>query len=578
MKKNLCTSVCLVASLAVAIPAFAVDELGLFELDGNATDEPASGDDWATLDSGGGGAFVFTLIEPDFPGLAGADPLDNIFDGGRKDIQPISKWSWGTGSNPPKAEITNAYAAAYKCPPATLGCTAGDLIIYFGADRTSHVGDTFLGFWFFKDDVKAVDGDFTGEHKNGDVLVLVNFPQKAGAVPLVQVIKWDDTCQSKDSTSPIAGQCAATNLRLVAGASGAGAVCTNTGAPGAQQQCAITNEEGGVNDPTSAPWDYIFKGGVSTDFPFETFFEGGINISQLFPGADTCFASFMAETRSSSEFGASLKDFVLDSFPVCAVEFSKQCGTGTFNATTGNLEIPYTVTVNNVGSGTVNSVIASDDDCGFGSGTTLNFGPLLPNTDETKSGTCIIPAGTDLTGGVSNGVTAVADNGTVTVIPASSCVTNSSAPGKCFSACSFNLSPDIGATKSCLTSLLAEGGVVKVKVNFSGTVTNTSNLGAAPVPLTNVVASDDKAGTLTLTDSGGTPLSTPVTLDPGETAYFEGSYLPDGSGLGFSTCPSDADFADTVTASGDDVFTGASVIDVAPATCNLCADGDCPAP
>jgi hypothetical protein len=581
------------AGLALfASPALAVDDVGLFELEGDAlADGAVDGDDWETLcdpvavpggacqnfgpDPGTGAspqATTFTGIKP--------DPAPNsIFDGGKKDIQDVSDWTGKDGAVPDKGDITNAYAAAYNCPPGESGCTEGDLIVYFGADRIINNGDTFMGFWFFKDDVSfdSVTGEFSGNHFDGDTLVLVNFPQATNAVPLIRVVQWDAPgglipggCTKADNNNPQPGQCAAKNLRLIAGAEGAGAICG--GVSSDPNFCAITNAEGGINDPTDSPWPYLSKDGFVNEFPFETFFEGGINLGAL--TGEACFASFMAETRSSSSFTASLKDFSLDQFPVCAVELSKVCGTGTYDPSLGKLNIPYSVTVTNTGSGVVQSVVATDDDCGFGT-TTLNFGPLAADASETKDGFCSIPAGEDISGGITNGVSAIADGGDTVVTLAGSCLSGPS-PDSCYSACSFNLSPDIGVTKRCRTQLLAEDDVVKVNVEFAGEVTNTSNLQAFPVPLEFVSVSDDKAGgPLELFDADGNSLGFSIGLDPGESAFFDGSYLPDGTGDFFDPCPSTASFMDTVTASGVDIFEGTSVEDFDSATCDLCTTTNC---
>ncbi|MHA6966024.1 Ig-like domain-containing protein [Zobellella denitrificans] len=315
-----------------SLPALSVepvDRLGLFELDGNAVqdnlDPPFDGDDWETLynngQNNGGSPGVFTGINPD-----PASP-HVIFSGGVKDIQDVSTeqkgtkaWSWTTGSVPDKSDITNAYAASY-----TDGET-GDRIIYFGADRISNNGDTFMGFWFFQDEVKRIDGGtFSGNHRDDDVLVLVNFPQANNAVPLIQVVKWDSSCDGKGANkivqnNPVNGDCVANNLRLVAGTSGAGAICGNGGIP---EACAITNP-----GTIASPWPYTSKDGFVNQFPYETFFEGGINITALLPESDGCFASFLAETRASSSFTADLKDFVLDEFPVCATDITTEIHSG----------------------------------------------------------------------------------------------------------------------------------------------------------------------------------------------------------------------------------------------------------
>ena len=214
-----------------------------------------------------------------------------------------------------RRRLPTPYAAAYTD-------VTGDQIFYFGADRISNNGDTFLGFWFFKSLVSIVDGDFDGNHVEGDTLVLVNFPQATNAVPEIAVVEWDTSCNKADSNDPMPGECAAANLRLLLEGSGAGGAVCAAGDGVNPIACAIANDENGPNDPTPAPWPYTFKDGTEGSFPFETFFEGGINITELV-GGPACFSSFMAESRSSSSFTAALKDFVLAEFAVCSIEVTK---------------------------------------------------------------------------------------------------------------------------------------------------------------------------------------------------------------------------------------------------------------
>lgn len=316
--------------------SYAVDDVGLFQLDGNPLDDNALGtlsDDWETLCDPVGGAGDGCNNAGPGPGPNGSavvftgiknDPNDtSIFTGGgSKDKLDITSWLHKNGSVSQKSDITNAYAAAYTVP---AGAGDGvneedDLIIYFGADRLDNEGSTFMGFWFFQNNIKLnplspMTGSFDGEHKNGDFLVLANFPQANNAVPLIQVLAWDTKCTKKDSVTPMPGQCAETNLRLVLGESGAGAICTQGGLP--QLACAITNTEGGANDPVDSPWPYVSADGDINSFPFESFFSGGINVSKLIPGTTGCFSSFMAETRSAESISASLEDFSLDEFQLC---------------------------------------------------------------------------------------------------------------------------------------------------------------------------------------------------------------------------------------------------------------------
>ncbi|WP_428775559.1 hypothetical protein [Vibrio sp.] len=312
-----------------------------FQLDGNAIEADAPPpDDWETLYNGGGSALKFTGIVPDEPDASGTD--HSVFTGGRKDIQDLDKWGWKDGSSPDKDEITNAYAAAYK----DAVTTNGDLIIYFGADRISNKGDAFLGFWFFKNPVTAEgDGSFNGLHTPGDVLVLTNFPQGTNASPEISVVLWDPTCGKAANNNPSVGQCAAENLRLKQKTN---ATCGPAGV--GTEACAITNDENGPNDPTPSPWPFQSKNSNNADeFPYESLFEGGINISQLIGGSG-CFSSFMAESRSSSSFTATLKDFVLRDFNLCSFEVAKECSVVDLNPD-NTFKVDYEITVTNTGVG-----------------------------------------------------------------------------------------------------------------------------------------------------------------------------------------------------------------------------------
>jgi hypothetical protein len=579
----LCLFILLLATLLSA-PAFAVDDIGVFEMEGNAQEGDIPGyEDWETLYDGGGTFMVFTGVDHDHGGAS-------IFEGGRKDIQEIGMWRWKTGSVPDKDDITHAYAAAYTCatdiPPSGPDqgeeCGAGDVVAYFGADRYSNSGDAFLGFWFFKDYVKALpNGSFDGDHQEGDILVLANFPQGSTASPEIRAVEWHPACQKADKDEIPGVSCVAKNLRLVY----EGVVC---GTVASDDACAITNTEtafpngGNSMAPGSvmAPWDYGAKTPdenceFSHCFPYESFFEGGVNLSRLLgEGMDTCFASFMAETRSSSSFTATLKDFVLREFPLCAVELSKDCGEGVYDTDTNTLTIPYSVTVENTGGATVDEVIATEDLCGMGS-MDITFGPLSAGESDTFNGNCEISY-LDFSPPVMNGVSAVTDADEIPVFLADCCTVDEDDPDTCYDACSYNLSPDIEVTKDCVVRLDDSSGQVVVKVFYYGTVENTSDDGAAPVPLANVQVTDDQGGgPLMLNDCAPTPtdLGTSIWLEPGEMACFEGDYYPVSSN---SDCPGLASFTDLVTATSEDAFTGLPVDDMDDATCDLCDEGSCP--
>src|SRR5262245_26224509 len=230
------------ALFMIRTPARAVDEIGVFELDGNATKNLAGpGDDWDTVLLGGGGAADATtgvLTDP--------APGSIFMGGGSKDYIDIPSWRYKDGSVPDKDNITNAYAAAYN--------VNGDLVVYFGADRFANNGDAQLGFWFFQQNITTnANGTFSGVHVIGDVLILANLTQ-GGDIPTIQFLRWVG----------VGGDQQGGTLQLLE--SDTGAECGKIA--GAHDICAITSR----TTPTAAPWPYTPKVGPAGIFPLVSFF------------------------------------------------------------------------------------------------------------------------------------------------------------------------------------------------------------------------------------------------------------------------------------------------------------------
>src|SRR6266545_1026980 len=307
--------------------AFAVHDLGLFELDRNAVDDSGVSlpDDWATLYGGGGSADDFTGILPDI----GADGGTQFQGGGSKDDLNITQWLWKKGEPLDKDDITNAYAAAYVNTRDTGENNVGDRIIYYGLDRFSSNGSAQVGFWFLQDpdfgltNIQSGGGfKFSGVHQNNDVLVQSNFSQ-GGVIDRITVYKWQ------------AGA-------LVQVLSAADCLAPS---PADDAACGTVNRS-----PQTAPWPYTPKANEGSPGTFLTgaFFEGGINISRLIPNAG-CFTGFLAETRTSTPFDARLKDFVTGNFDLCRVSVQK---TGDTLGKVGD-DAAYTITITNEGSITI---------------------------------------------------------------------------------------------------------------------------------------------------------------------------------------------------------------------------------
>src|SRR4051794_2431728 len=267
--------------------ATAVHNTGLFELDGNAIDQPAAGDDWSTVFAGsGGGFFSKSFIGADKE--APANDTTFFTSGGSKDVNDISQWAWSANDvAPDKNQITDAYAAAY----VGSGNLAGHTLLYFGQDRFDTSGDSNVGFWFVQDPnfgLKA-DGTFSGQHQNGDIFVVSAFTN-GGAQPNIDVYEWQNG-----------------GLSLIASGGG----CTS--APFDDAACAVASPSGSI----VAPGPYLDKAGNTTIQP-NGFFEGGVDLNSIFKSSDLpCFSNFLAETRSSQSPSAQLKDFAIGGVSSC---------------------------------------------------------------------------------------------------------------------------------------------------------------------------------------------------------------------------------------------------------------------
>jgi uncharacterized repeat protein (TIGR01451 family) len=274
----------------------AVHDEGIFELDGNALDQGGvDGDDW---ENGTPGAADTLFI----PGSVEKDGPDTTYfkEGGSKDHHDLDDWAWsGTDVAPDKDELLDVFAAVYE---------AGDTLVYFGADKFDDSGDAQIGFWFFQDKVSLdSDGSFNGLHTEGDVLILSDFTN-GGVVDLICVYEWNPPGDDiADEVLENTGCDIGNNVTLVA----AGAECDVSTPDGEFDVCAFVN-----NGDETAPWNFENKDGDDS-FAKGQFFEGGINLSQLFGGDAPCFSTFLAETRSSQEVEAQLKDFALGSLDTC---------------------------------------------------------------------------------------------------------------------------------------------------------------------------------------------------------------------------------------------------------------------
>jgi len=323
--------------------AAAVHDTGAFELDGNAVNGAAPGDDWdnvchqvtgsdcSTTNNTTGATAVDWVAEPNLNATI-------LTGGGSKDPQDINQWAWkDAGGLPDKDNLLHSFAARYSLPPSSTCPSTGTTceVLYFGSDRLDNSGDAQQGFWFFQNSIalgsNSVGGGtgFTGVHQAGDVLVISDF-SNGGTTSTITVYKWDPTCKKTGGT------CGDANLRTLATSTNAG--CASAAAGDAF--CGIVNPTNG----TTAPWPYTDKSGNSTYLQGE-FYEGGINLSQLGLG-NVCFASVASETRSSTSTTATLKDIILGGFGNCGSATTTQSSiTGSTSIGTGSVSVSDSATV-----------------------------------------------------------------------------------------------------------------------------------------------------------------------------------------------------------------------------------------
>jgi hypothetical protein len=342
-----------------------VNNAGVFELDGDVTQETPPQLDWTNLFTPVNTAVGAVPVSPAPPGLldssfsADTNGTDVAFvTGSSKDGLDTTGWVCTTKPVTPKDEIQNAYGAAFVAPNGSP--VAGDVLLYFALERGSINGTSNAGFWLFKQPTACnpATGTFvnpnTGQpvgHSDGDILLFASFTG-GGTTASVSEFLWSAACTTTGqagciSTSPTGG-------------------LTTANATGVDCAVSTTNLCGAFNGTSSitTPWA---PGSVGTN----GFFEVGMDLTKLIPPAElanTCFSSFMADTRASPSVTADLHDFISGNFSLCRP---------TTLTTTQTPTPPTTLTV---GSGTTTDTATLHGFIGSVNGETVNFTLFGPFT------------------------------------------------------------------------------------------------------------------------------------------------------------------------------------------------------
>lgn len=560
--------------------AYAGNPNDLFQLDGNLTGGTVARPDWSDVFQGALPAkgatakslsgFTSPVFVSDFNVADTKD--DTLFATGSKDTLNITPgWECKKTNNvSDKVDINNAYAVAYVNP--------GDnhLYVFFALDVSSNDGTKDVGFWFLKDpSVGCVaNGSFTGNHSDGDVLIVSEFTN-GGRVSSIVAYKWVGGADGFLDPNPIAsgGECDGQAFNVCAKVNDVVLNGSGTG-NGDQVPWLVKTKK---SNPSSDAYN------ATTDLDIGEFFEGGIDLTAA--GISGCFNRYLADTRSSTSLTATIFDYTLGNFANCSMGASKACVSTVVNTATSNYTSTFTVTLSNTSpSGVIFDVSFNEPANAIPAGetceiTTINGAGVTP-IPIANGGTPVelassLAAGASVTAGISCTGSA---NGFANVIHA----TAGSADGLAdiskdatSLACPATVTGGFAISKVCKGMVLeASGSAITLKANVEITASNPggSNENVQIDSLT-----DSKVTTGFTTCGTNTPVDpTTIVLAPGGSYCFAGSYTPTAADLNSQTAPSTAFFTDQATGHATGLIDGAGFpAQSAVVSCYLCdADVD----
>jgi len=296
-----------------------VGNAGVFELDGNVAQNTATPPpyDWSCVFNNPAGhagcpptatpadtattpTFLGSVFQADF---GNPDPTYFSSNGaGVKDVNDITQWGCTTLANPlNKDDILNAYGSVFLAQGNAANGKGGHELLYLAQERDSNNGDSFAGFWLMHNQHACVNGTFTnGGHDAGDLLVVSNYTN-GGSNPTIELFAWDTSAPN--------------NLKMLASGFTCGAANPPAGLVNPDDICGIASASA-----FTEPWAPNHSLGANQ------FVEVGIDLTALiaagvFPVSNNpnagCFNDFLAETRSSQETTATLKDFTTGRFSFC---------------------------------------------------------------------------------------------------------------------------------------------------------------------------------------------------------------------------------------------------------------------
>jgi uncharacterized repeat protein (TIGR01451 family) len=323
----------------IAVPALAVHDAGMLELDGNINDGTIPGGtevptDWGDLFSAGSpGGTPLTLPTDAFDSVFVHDEADpdptTFIGGGSKDTNDIPNWKCTSATpSPDKNNLLHSYAVVFR---PTSGNKSGQTLIYIGLERFTNNGDANVGFWLLQDkNVGCTSGNFTGAHVDGDLFIAAEFTN-GGAVAAIDLYQWS----SGSLMGPIA----------------TGVDCAGSAA--ADNVCGETN-----TSTITTPWSTQDKTSGPNTLITSEFFEIGLDLTALGP-TGACYIGLIAESRTSQSTTASLSDYTFANINTCLADLAITKSDSPDSVIVGN-NLTYTLTVTNNGPDDADNVTVTD--------------------------------------------------------------------------------------------------------------------------------------------------------------------------------------------------------------------------
>lgn len=224
-------------------------------------------------------------------------------------------------------------------PTTTGGYAAGDQLLFFGIERAATEGDGNMGFWFLQDgsvDCEKMSSGkapaFTGNHVDGDIFAVAGF-SNGGTQATVTAYRWNGGAGGSLSATPFVS---------------ANEVC---GTGTSHDACGIVNTAE-IATGAGKPWPSPDKNGGDLDV--NAFYEGFVRIP-VANAAAGCFATFVANTRSSTSPTATIHDFSRGSFPTCqpSTELTATPTTGSPEVVVAGDSVTYSFSEKNDGNVTL---------------------------------------------------------------------------------------------------------------------------------------------------------------------------------------------------------------------------------